>query len=110
MGYPDPLIKVLDTVKLDIATGKPTEIIKFEIGCLVMITKGRNAGRVGTLTNRERHLGKFDIIHVRDSQGNTFATRLSACFVIGSGPKPMISLPKGKGIKKDIMEEFAARE
>lgn len=41
-----------------------------------MITGGRNLGRVGAVVNRERHHGSFDIVHIKDSQGHTFATRL----------------------------------
>lgn len=44
-----------------------------------MITGGRNLGRVGTIVNRERHQGSFDICHVKDAQGHTFATRY--CFL-----------------------------
>jgi 40S ribosomal protein S4 C-terminus len=33
-----------------------------------------------------------------------FATRKDNVFVIGSGSAPMISLPKGHGIKQSIME------
>lgn len=39
------------------------------------VEKGNNVGRVGILTNRERHLGNFDIVHMRDANGNNFATR-----------------------------------
>merc|ERR1712083_882653 len=45
---------------------------------------------------------KFDIVHV-------FATRLSNVFVIGSGNRPLISLPRRKGIKMSILDERAAR-
>jgi len=70
-----------------------------------MITGGRNLGRVGAIVNRERHPGSFDICHVKDSQGHTFATRLHNVFVIGKGSKAYISLPKGKGVKLTIAEE-----
>ena len=50
-------------------------------GNLCMITGGRNLGRVGTVTHRERHPGSFDIVHVKDSQGHTFATRYAHTFV-----------------------------
>lgn len=40
-----------------------------------MITGGRNLGRVGTVVSRERHPGSFDICHIKDSQGHSFATR-----------------------------------
>jgi small subunit ribosomal protein S4e len=70
-----------------------------------MITGGRNLGRVGSIVNRERHPGSFDIVHIKDSQGHTFATRLNNVFVIGKGSKAYISLPKGKGVKLSIAEE-----
>jgi small subunit ribosomal protein S4e len=103
--YPDPLIKINDTVRIDLETGKITEFIKFEAGNVVMVTGGRNMGRVGTITNRERHPGGFDIVHVKDSRDRQFATRLSNIFMIGEGNKPWISLPKGKGVKLTIAEE-----
>ncbi|CCA70083.1 probable ribosomal protein S4.e, cytosolic [Serendipita indica DSM 11827] len=62
-------------------------------------------GRVGTITHRERHIGGFDIVHVKDVLDRTFATRVTNIFVIGEGTKPWISLPKGKGVKLTISEE-----
>ena len=96
--YPDPEIKVNDTVKIDLATGKITEYIKFDTGAIAMVTGGRNMGRVGVITHRERHDGGFAIVHLKDAVDNTFATRESNVFVIGR-EKPWISLPKGKGVK-----------
>ena len=95
--YPDPSIKVNDTVKIDIATGKITEFIKFDTGVIAMVTGGRNMGRVGVITHRERHDGGFNIVHIKDAIDNAFATRESNVFVIGS-EKPWVSLPKGKGV------------
>jgi len=103
--YPDPLIKVHDCIRLDIANGKILDYIKFETGNLCMVTGGHNLGRVGIITSRERHPGSFDIIHVKDSQGHTFATRLNYIFVIGKGTKPFISLPKGRGVRLSVAEE-----
>nr|ABR23501.1 ribosomal protein S4 [Ornithodoros parkeri] len=103
--YPDPLIKVNDTVKVDQATGKIDDYIKFDSGNVCMVTGGHNLGRVGTIMSRERHPGSFDIVHVKDSQGHTFATRLSYIFIIGKGTKPYISLPRGKGVKLSVAEE-----
>lgn len=103
--YPDPVIKVNDTVQLDIATSKIMDSIKFDSGNLCMITGGRNLGRVGTVVNRERHPGSFDIVHIKDSQGHTFATRLNNVFIIGKATKPYVSLPRGKGVKLSIAEE-----
>jgi len=103
--YPDPLIKSNDSVKVDIATGRITDYIKFDSGNLCMITGGRNLGRVGLVMHRERHPGSFDIVHVKDSAGHSFATRLSNVFIIGKGNKSLVSLPKGKGIRLTIAEE-----
>ncbi|XP_015769507.1 PREDICTED: 40S ribosomal protein S4, X isoform-like [Acropora digitifera] len=103
--YPDPLISVHDTVVLDIKTGKAIDFIKFDTGNLCMVVGGRNTGRVGVLTHREKHAGSFDIVHVKDSVGNQFATRISNVFIIGKGNKPHVSLPKGNGIRLTIAEE-----
>jgi len=105
LRYPDPLIKVNDTIKFDLETGKVTEFIKFEVGNVATITGGRNMGRVGVITHRERHIGGFEIVHVKDVLDRQFATRVSNVFVIGQGNKPWISLPKSKGVKLTIAEE-----
>jgi len=96
--YPDPVIKVNDTVKIDLATGKITDFIQFDTGTIAMVTGGRNMGRVGVVTHRERHDGGFNIVHIKDAIDNSFATRESNVFIIGK-EKPWISLPKGKGVK-----------
>ncbi|XP_056316759.1 40S ribosomal protein S4, X isoform [Danio aesculapii] len=103
--YPDPLIKVNDTIRIDLDTGKITDFIKFETGNMCMVTGGANLGRIGVITNREKHPGSFDVVHVKDSIGNSFATRLSNIFVIGKGNKPWVSLPRGKGVRLTIAEE-----
>jgi ribosomal protein S4E len=103
--YPDPMAKVDDVVKVEIATGKVVEVIKFELGKLAMITRGRNTGRVGTITLVERHPGSFDIITLRDTSGQTFSTRSDNVFVIGNADAPAVSLPKGNGVKLSILDE-----
>jgi len=107
--YPDPHIKVNDTIRLDIENTKIEDYIKFDSGNLVMITGGHNLGRVGVITSRERHPGSFDIVHVKDAANQTFATRLSYVFLIGKGNKSWVSLPADKGVKKSIAEEREKR-
>lgn len=107
--YPDPLIKANDTIKFDLETNKITDFIKFDVGNVVMVTGGRNRGRVGVIKNREKHKGSFETIHVQDAQGHEFATRLGNVYTIGKGTKPWVSLPKGKGIKLSIIEEARKR-
>nr|ACF79718.1 unknown [Zea mays] len=84
--------------------------IKFDVGNVVMVTGGRNTGRVGVIKNREKHKGSFETIHVEDSLGHQFATRMGNVFTIGKGNKPWVSLPKGKGIKLSIIEEQRKRD
>ncbi|MCO5611593.1 hypothetical protein L7F22_065847 [Adiantum nelumboides] len=103
--YPDPLIKANDTIKIEIETGKVVEFIKFDIGNIVMVTGGRNRGRIGILKHREKHKGSFEIVHVQDAAGQEFATRLGNVFTIGQGNKPWVTLPRGKGIKLSIVDE-----
>ena len=100
-----PNTQVYDSVQVDIASGKIQDTIPFDSGNLCMVTGGRNTGRVGTIMSRERHPGSFDIVHVKDANGHTFATRINYVFIIGKGNKPYISLPKGKGVKLSIAEE-----
>lgn len=87
-----------------LTTGKIEDFVKFEVGHVAMITGGRNMGRVGVVTHRERHDGGFNIVHLKDAIDNTFATREANVFIIGA-ERPWISLPKGKGVKLTIAEE-----
>jgi len=107
--YIDPLVKVNDVVKVDLATGKVISHIKFDVGHVAMCTRGANTGRVGEITRIEKHPGSYEIIHLRDKKGANFATRVANVFVIGGtgkdGAKSEISLPKGKGVQLSIVEE-----
>jgi small subunit ribosomal protein S4e len=73
--YPDPSIKVNDTVRFDLSQNKIIGIAKFDTGNLVIITGGNNMGRAGVIVHREKHIGDFDIVHVKDAMDRTFATR-----------------------------------
>uniref|UniRef100_A0A7S1Y1Z2 KOW domain-containing protein n=1 Tax=Grammatophora oceanica TaxID=210454 RepID=A0A7S1Y1Z2_9STRA len=110
LRYPDPDVKVNDSVKVNIATGKMSDILTFELGAMVMIVRGGNTGRIGQLMHVEKHEGSFDIVTIKDVKGNTFATRLTNIFIIGSGNQPQLTLPKGRGIKKTILQERAEAE
>ena len=105
LRYPDPAVRTNDTIRFDITTGKQLDFLKFETGNTVMVNAGNNIGRVGTIVNREKHPGSFEIVHIKDKAGHTFATRLQNVFVIGTGGKEWISLPKGNGIKLSIIED-----
>jgi len=109
LRYPDPEVKANDTVRVDLATNKMLDHIKFETGNLAMISGGNNIGRVGTIQHRERHPGSFEMVNLKDSVGHVFATRLANVMPIGKGNKAWISLPKGNGIKLSIVEDRNAR-
>ncbi|KDD75424.1 hypothetical protein H632_c691p0 [Helicosporidium sp. ATCC 50920] len=109
MRYPDPAIREGDTVVFDIEENKIRDFVRFEVGNLAMVTGGHNNGRVGTITHTERHKGSFDIVQIRDAAGHVFATRATNVFVIGKGDKALVSLPKGKGVRRSILEEQAAQ-
>jgi len=108
--YPDPLVRVHDVIKVDLATGKMTDIITFETGTMAVVTKGKNNGRIGVITSRDKHPGGFDIINVRDTKGRNFATRIMNIFCIGKKDESaMISIPKARGIKENILDERKKR-
>jgi small subunit ribosomal protein S4e len=102
--FPDPNIRINDTVVVDTASGKIKEWVRFRPGAVVMITGGANTGRIGEIVSRERHPGSFDIVRVKDAADNKFATRIGNCFVIGAGATtPLVTLPRQKGIKTSLV-------
>lgn len=92
-------------MQLNLETGEIDGIVKFDNGASVFIIGGNNIGRVGILQHVEHHPGSYEIAHIKDSRGHTFATRLSNVFVIGDGKKPLITLPKAKGVRLTLVEE-----
>jgi len=107
--YPDPKINISDTIKYDFMKGKVLLIAPFKMGGLCMVIRGRGIGRVGVIEKLEKHPGAFDIVHLRDAKDHKFATRKDNVFTIGVGSKPLISLPKTKGIKMNVIEEREKR-
>ncbi|KAH9273553.1 hypothetical protein BASA83_004221 [Batrachochytrium salamandrivorans] len=65
-----------EEAKLTLKTGKFTEFIKFDSGNIAYVTGGRNMGRIGVVTHREKHHGGFEIVHIKDAVDHTFATRI----------------------------------
>lgn len=108
--FPHPDIHKNDTVKLNLETSEVDGIVKFDNGATVFVTGGNNIGRVGVLQHVEHHPGSYEIAHVKDSRGNSFATRLGNIFVIGDGKKPLITLPKAKGVLLSLVEEREVRD
>jgi len=107
--FPHPDIQKNDTLKINLADKSIQSVYKFVNGASVYLTGGNNIGRIGVLQSVEKHPGSFDIAHVKDVNGHTFATRVEYIFVIGDGKNPAISLPKGEGIKLSLIEERDAK-
>jgi len=107
--FPHPDISKNDVLKVNLTTGEIQSVIKFVNGATVYLTGGNNIGRIGILQSVEKHPGSFDIGHVKDATGKSFATRIENVFVIGDGKSPAISLPKGEGIKLSLIEERDAK-
>ena len=103
--YFDLEVKVHDTIKLDLTTGRIVEHIKFDVGNVCMVTRGANVGRIATMIHKEKHPGSHDIAHLKDKRGHEFSTRLGNVFVIGAGDSALVSVPKAKGLKYSIIEE-----
>jgi len=104
LRYPNPDISAYDTVKINTTTGSVDAVLKLEVGKNVLVTGGANRGRVGTIVNRTRLQGAFDMVNVKDKTGNSFNTRIDNCFVIGEKEKSLITLPRDQGLKKTIIE------
>lgn len=105
LRFPHPDIEINDCIKFNINTKEIDGVIKFVNGAYVIITGGNNIGRIGTLQSTDKHPGSYEIAKIRDSKGNLFATRLVNVMVIGDNKTSEISIPKGEGIKKTLMEE-----
>jgi len=106
--YPDPDIKVSDTLKYNLEEGKITDHYVFQQNHVAMVTGGHNIGRVGHIQKIEKHPGSYDIIHLKDQRDHTFATRKSNVFILGDD-RSAVSLPKKNGMepgtKLTIIEE-----
>jgi len=109
LRYINPDIKAQGTVRIDLATGKVLDFLKFTQGQLVMITGGHNIGRVGTIVSIEKNPGSVSIVHMKDAMNHAFSTRIANVFVIGKDMKSWVNLPKQQGIRKTNIEDRQER-
>eukprot|EP01064_Diplonema_japonicum_P022294 TRINITY_DN31_c0_g5_i1.p1 TRINITY_DN31_c0_g5~~TRINITY_DN31_c0_g5_i1.p1 ORF type:complete len:269 (+),score=74.05 TRINITY_DN31_c0_g5_i1:53-859(+) len=106
LRFVDPLISVSDSVVVDLTKGSVKDFVKFKAGAACMVTGGANTGRVGEIVDVERHPGSFDIVHVKDSNGNTFATRKGNIFIVGRSLSDLLTeLPKGSGVRVPLAQD-----
>jgi len=107
--YPDPAVRNGDSIKFNLETNKIVDVVKFETGSLAMVTSGHNLGRVGVIEHKEKHMGSFDIVHLKDAAGQKFATRSGNVFMIGKS-KSLVTLPKLNGVRLSIVQERDQRK
>lgn len=92
---PNPLAKVNDTIQIDGETGKITDLSLTLVTCAVTggVESGKNWCDYQTVETSD----SFDVLHMKDANGNSFATWLSNIFIIGKDNKWWLSVPCGKG-------------
>ncbi|WP_440060051.1 30S ribosomal protein S4e [Thermogladius sp. 4427co] len=92
----EDIYETLGTIQLSLGDNKIMDYIPLrEESTLVIISGGRNAGRVGLVKKIHRGMGvKRSIAVVEDKNGNLFQTSLNYVFPIGRD-KPLITLPEG---------------
>lgn len=103
--YPHPEIQVGDTIKLSLETNEILKSYKVKKGNVAIVTTGYSKGRVGVINEIIRHDAAFNIIRLVDKNEQEFATRSANVLVLGEGADPAITLYKGEGIKRNIIEE-----
>ncbi|MGC9181351.1 30S ribosomal protein S4e [Thermogladius sp.] len=90
----EDVYETLGTVQLSLADNKIVDYIPLAENNLVIISGGRNVGRVGLLKKVHRGMGvKRSVAVIEDRNGNLFQTSLNYVFVIGRD-KPLITLPE----------------
>lgn len=99
-----PDVKINDTLKIDLATGKPVEHVKMEIGALALVTNGHSMGRIGRVIAIENHDASVNMVTLQDARKETFCTTTKNVFIIGTDGKALITLPKEKGIKRSVCD------
>jgi small subunit ribosomal protein S4e len=102
--FPDPLIKINDTILFDLFKKKIIDYIKFDVGSLCLIIGGHNIGRIGIIY--QKNVYSNGIVRLKDAEGYEFSVKTSFIFIIGKGKKSFISLPKGQGIRtKNVLKK-----
>jgi small subunit ribosomal protein S4e len=92
--FPDPLIKINDSIVFDLIEKRIIDFVKFGIGTLCLIIGGSNIGKIGIITFKEENQGVSGIVKLKDVNDYEFSTKQSNVFVIGKGNKSLVSLPE----------------
>lgn len=89
--------ETLGTVKISIPDQQLLDYAKLEVGSLVIVSGGRNVGRVGRVVAIQHEFKRSrSIVTIEDVRGEKFQTSLDYVFVIARpNEEPWISLPEG---------------
>lgn len=107
--FPHPSIKINDTVKLNLKTGKVDSFIGLNVNTMAYVTGGSNCGRIGSITRIEKHAGSYTMVHLTDKEGNQFITRIDNVFAIGESGSPLVTIPHIEGVRPDIIKNRELR-
>lgn len=105
LRYINPDVEMNDTLKLNLKDNTVEEVFKMKVDNVVYVMNGNNRGRVGVVKHISKFAGNHDLVTIKDVKGHTFTTRVSYIMAIGTGTKPVISLPREAGLRKTILEE-----
>ena len=85
----------LDLLKVKLPSSEIISHLKFDEGVLVLVTAGKNTGRLGKVVKVKKAAGSTPLtITLEDDEANTFETITDYVFPVGKG-EPWISIPKG---------------
>jgi small subunit ribosomal protein S4e len=81
-----------DTIQISLPDQKILKHLRFAEGCRVIVTSGRNLGRVGRVKKiEEGSAARPRMVTIEDSESRTFQTMADYVFVVGED-KPLIQL------------------
>ncbi|ABN70129.1 SSU ribosomal protein S4E [Staphylothermus marinus F1] len=91
----EDIYKTLGTLQISIPEQQILNYIPLDEGTLVIISGGRNVGRVGKVVSIHKGIRRHrSIVTIEDKHGNKFQTSLTYVFPIGK-EEPLIKLPEG---------------
>ncbi|MDQ1280205.1 MAG: small subunit ribosomal protein S4e [Thermoproteota archaeon] len=90
----EKIYATLDLLKVKLPTSEILGHLKFDEGVLVLVTAGKNTGRLGKVVKITKESGSTQrTITLEDDEANKFETISDYVFPVGKG-EPWISIPK----------------
>jgi small subunit ribosomal protein S4e len=91
-------VKTHDTLKIEVPTQKIIDVVKYDVGALVLISGGKNVGLGGRIEeiNKPKGTSIAASVTLKTDDGTTMEVPLHYTFAIGK-KEPLISYPKSGG-------------